>query len=294
MKIPNTSSTALSTDPFSSFPHAVRVGELKFGDKSYIVSIESSDPLISSPNSNTIEKIQYLVDLHLTHLKSQGIDLSTIVIQQLDEEGLSYVHEDLEQKLLQSSKLNFVPFNSFDENSSYPISLQNESISSISDIYRSIIDSLTQETESQETKTSTTKSPSNRIPFTPKSEEPLIESPDVEPHNEEIHSTNASSCAEDQSIETEDDDETEDETIGLLTGEPKEDCNYTPSGIRSKLYNFASNIWNSLPSLGKTDSSDEPIVNTQRIIEEEQSTFRSGLSESQKIDFDKFTNTKFQ
>lgn len=288
MTIPNTSSTTPSIDSFSSSPHIVRVGELEFGDRTYIVSIESPNSFISSPNSDTIEKIQYLVDLHLTHLKSQGIDLSTIFIQQLDEEGLSYVNEDLEQKSLQSSELSFVSFNPFNENSSSPMFLYNEPISSISDIYRSIIDSLTQKTENQETKTSTTKSPSKLVLLTPEFKESLIETPDVEPRKEEIHSTHVSSHAEDQSIET------EDETLGLLTGEPKEDPSYNPSSIKSKLYNFALNIWNSLPSLGKIDSSDEPIVNTQKIIEEEQSTFRSGLSELQKSDFDKFTNTRFQ
>lgn len=297
MKIPATSPTTLSTDPFSSSLHTARVGELRFGERSYIVSIESSDPLISSPNSHTIKKIKYLVDLHLNHLSSKGTDLNKIVLQELNERGLFYVNEDLEQKSLDSSELNFDPS---DQNSSYPIWLQNESISSISDIYRSIMDSLTQKTESQETKvtTGTTKSSVRPLIFTPKPEESFIQNSEAELHTEENYSTNVGSNKEDEWIETEteDDDaiETEDETIGLLTGEPKEDFIYNQSGIKSKLYNFGLNIWNSLSSLRKTDSNDEPIVNTQKIIEEEQMSFRSGMSESQKRDFDKFTTIKFQ
>lgn len=300
MKIPATSPTTLSTDPFSSSPHSVTVGELRFGERSYIVSIESSAPLISSPNSATIEKIQYLVDLHLNHLSSKGTDLSKIVLQQLDETGLFYVNEDLEQKSLQSSELKFVPFDPSDENSSYPISLQSELISSISDIYRSIMDSLTRETESQEAEitTSTTKSSARPIIFTPESEESVIENSNADPRVEESYSTHVSSSEEDHYIETDTEDdeaiETEDETRGLLTGEAKDDFIYNQNSIKSKLYNFGLNLWNSLPSLRKIDSNDEPIVNTQKIIEEEEMTFRSGMSESQKSDFDKFTTIKFQ
>lgn len=302
MTTPITSSKTLSTDPFSSSPHTVRVGELQFGGRSYIVSIESSDPLISSPNHTTIEKIKYLVDLHLTHLSSEGTDLSKIVLQEIDETGLSYVNEDLEQKSLKSSELKFVPFDPSNKNSSCPVSLRNESISSISDIYRSIMDSLTQESESQEAKitTGTTKSSATSVIFTPESEEPLIENSNAESHRKESYSTNSSSNEETQLIETETDDEaneTENETIGLTTGIPKEDSIYNQSRLQSILYKFANfilNKWDSLPSLRKTDSNDEPIVNTREIIESEKSIFRSSLSESQKSEFGKFTNIKFE
>lgn len=122
------------------------VDEITIGGRSYTVTVESSEPLVSSPALDTLEKIEYLVKIHLQHLKSEGIDLNNVVIQQLDEEGLVYKtkrEEDWKEETLPSSSINnFDPFNPFNEAYPLPSSLQQVTPLTIGNIFKSIIEPL--------------------------------------------------------------------------------------------------------------------------------------------------------
>lgn len=118
------------------------IDEITIGGRSYTVTVESSEPLVSSPTSDTLEKIEYLVKIHLQHLKSEGIDLNNVVIQQLDEEGLIYrtqKEEDWEEKTLLSSTINF---DSSKDACPLPSSLEKVTPLTIGNIFKSIIEPL--------------------------------------------------------------------------------------------------------------------------------------------------------
>lgn len=149
MGIPNIHSGATPSSPLitsSAAPQHLApllIGELTIEGHSYVVRVESSEPLVPSPDPGTIEKIKYLVNLYLEHIKCEGVNLNDVIIQELDEDGLAYVTaNDLENKRLNSSKVDFDPSNPFNAAHSLPPSLQNLSLISIRDVFRSIIDPL--------------------------------------------------------------------------------------------------------------------------------------------------------
>lgn len=163
-------------------PSSLPISEITIGGRSYTVTVESSEPLVSSPASDTLEKIEYLVKIHLQHLQLEGIDLNNVVIEQLDEEGLIYKtkrEENWEQKTLLSSTINnFNPFNPFNEAYPLPSSLKEITPLTIGNIFKSIIDPLIVKPREQ-TPPSVSPKPTSRprFIFTPTSAEDISINP---------------------------------------------------------------------------------------------------------------------
>lgn len=290
--------TILNVDPITSLNasppslHFLEVGVLRIEGRAYTVSIESADPLLKKPREDTLDRIRDLVDLHLNHLRDEGVELSAIVVQQLDENGLSYVKkeaekEDLTQMQLLSSEVHYEPYNPFADNySSYPKSLQDASILTVSDIYRSIIASLTKKSQSESEEESA--SPIN-------TQNPLDEDTPFEPRIEQTRPKQVAEGSEESSEIDEEEElsETEEENIGLLSGTPEDVNQYNQSGIINSIkfqaVNLFSRIWNSLPTLRpETDP-----INPEEGIAQDEMAFRSRLSSSQRAALNKFNTIKF-
>lgn len=291
------------TSSSSPSTHFLSVGVLTIEGKEYTVSVESPDPLIKRPHGDTLDRIQDLVNLHLNHLRQEGVDLSTVVVQQLDEEGLSYVRnadtEDMKQVLLSSSEVNLQRNNPF-----YP-SLQDKSILNISHAYRSLIDSLTRKSESENKEKTrslidsvTKKSESGNeekstLPITRRS------IPDEETNFESrIDQTKpkqfVESSDETSDIDEEDEiSESEDENVGLISGNSKDLSEYNQSGIinnfKFQISRLFSGIGNLLPNL----RNETNAIDAEEAIAREESRFRSDLSSSEQATIAKFANIKF-
>lgn len=267
MGIPNIHSAGTSTAPLITsstppqHPAPLLVGELTIEGRSYIVSIESSEPLVLSPAHDTIEKIDYLVKLHLEHIKSEGTNLNDVIIQQLDEDGLAYVTKiednDLENKMLPSSKVDFDPSNPFSPSASLPPSLQNLSLISIRDVFKSIIDPLiTKKNERrEETPSPISKRPvsqkisGQRVIFQRNFEETSVKTPKTETSKVENRRAEESSHTTPQRVEDEanttENQNLNEESNGLWSRTTKKLSNYLPR------FFFRSN------SYDVTDSSKE-------------------------------------
>lgn len=271
--------------------HFLRVGVLTIEGKEYTVSVESPDPLIKRPHGDTLDKIRDLVDLHLNHLRDEGVDLSTIVVQQLDEEGFSYAKangdkEDMIPMTLSSSEVPFEPYNPFvDTYSSYP-SLQDASILSIANAYRSLIDSLTKKSESENEEEST-------IPVSTRNL--LDEDTNFEPRIEQTKPKQfVESSYESSDIEEEDEiSDSEEENVGLISHKSKDLSEYNQSGIinsiKSQAFSFLSRIQNLLPNLRQETNP----IDVEEAITEKESIFRSELSNSEQATLAKFATIKF-
>ncbi|MGL4348083.1 MAG: hypothetical protein ACRCSV_01295 [Chlamydiales bacterium] len=284
MTISNISAPGLFTGSYPTPPHALQVGQLKFGDHIYTVTVESSDPLISSPLHDTIEKIQDLVQLHLNHLESKGADLSKIVIQQLDEEGLSYVNwlEDnqFKPKTLPSSELNFSA-------STFSPSLQDSSISSILDIYRSIIDPLMARKNSEQEKGAIPRSIKKfgkRIIFTQDPQQTLVKTP------ENPNSQNNRKVENNPSQQTS-------KTNSEVEDSSKNDKSETETASEPESSSLLSRLWNGLTrftpsfSWNKTDEY-EKLINVKETVDNDQTLYLESNTQAQR-DSEKFGTSSF-
>lgn len=290
--------TILNVDPITSVNasspslHFLELGVLRIEGRAYTVSVESADPLLKEPRGDTLDRIRNLVDLHLNHLKNEGVDLSAIVVQQLDENGLSYAKketekEDLTPMLLLSSEVNYELYNPFADNySSYPKSLQEASILTVSDIYRSIIASLTKKSESENEEESARPINTQNL---------LDEDTPFEPRIEQTHPKQVVESSEESSEIDEEEElsEAAEENTGLLSGTPKDISQYNQSGIINSIKfqaaNLFSRIWNSLPALRPETNP----INPEEDIAHNETTFRSTLSSSERATLNKFNTIKF-
>lgn len=192
--------------PSSAPPQSVAsllIGELKIHDRLYTISIESSEPLLTSACSDTlkketIEKIDYLVKLHLEGIKSEieGKNPNDFLIKELDEDGLVYstrTDNNWEEKTVFSSSINEdkdtdIP-NPF-SNISLPSCLQRSSLKTIREVFKSIIDPLIDKKNEPKKETSDPILPRSnkkipqisRVIFTPNTEqEPFMNSLNMNP-----------------------------------------------------------------------------------------------------------------
>lgn len=291
MTIPNIDSiTSVSSSPSPSH-HFLKVGVLRIEGREYTVSVESSDPLIKSPHADTLDKIRDLVNFHLNHLNMKGVDLSTIMIQELDERGLSYVKDtgkDMEQNLLPYSEVDFKPYNASNPfmESTYPPSLRNPFIGSLGDAYRSIIDSLTKKPESEKDETR---------PILANKENPFKEQTNLEPRIEQIklkqvtESSNESLHSEEEISES----ESEDENVGLISGRSKDLSEYNQSSIINSIKFQASSLFSKMRDFLPTLRHKADPINAEEVIAQEESTFRSGLSSEEQASLARFSSIHF-
>ena len=226
--------------------------------------------------------------MHLNHLKEDGLDLSTIVVQQLDEKGLSYVNEDLEQMNLPSSEINFIPYasslNPFKE-ASYPKSLRNPFFSNVTDPYRFLLDSLTKKSESENEEECTT--PINTNPFNNDTNfETRIEQ--TEPKQVIERADESSELDEEDEIS-----DSEDENLGLLSGRSNDLSQYDLSGRINSIKFHVSNLFSKMRNLMPTLQHETDAINPEEVIAEKESTFRSGLSSTEQATLEKFSTIRF-
>lgn len=127
------------------------IGELKIQDRSYIVSIESSEPLLTSVSNDTLEKtkekIEYLVKLHLEGIKSEieGKNPNDFFIKELDEDGLVYStreDNDWKEETVSSSAIDIDLLTNPFSKISLPSCLERLSLTTIGEVFRSIMDPL--------------------------------------------------------------------------------------------------------------------------------------------------------
>lgn len=275
----------------SPSPHFLEVGILKIEGREYTVSVESPNPLIKRPHGDTLDRIQDLVNLHLNHLREEGVDLSTVVVQQLDEEGLSYVKatgdEDIIQMRLASSEVHFESYNPFaDTYSSYPKSLQDASILNISDAYRSLIESLAKKSESESEEES-------RVPINKRNL--LDEDTNFEPRIEQTKPKQlVESSDEGSDIEEEDEiSDSEDENVGLISGKSKNLRQYNQIGIINSIKSRASSLFSRIQDFLPNLRHETDAIDPEEIIAREESKFRSNLSSSEQATLTKFATTNF-
>lgn len=269
----------------SPSPHFLKVGLLCIEGREYTVSVESSDPLIKSPHADTLDKIRDLVNFHLNYLNTKGVDLSTIVIQQLDERGLSYVkkdtEKDIEQKLLPYSEVGFMPYtasNPFME-ATYPPSLKDPFIANLKDVYRSIIHSLEENTFP----TSPENFFNSRMDFAPTNEASIPKQPIIKSSDE---------CSEPE--EEDEISESEAEDVGLISGQPNDPSQYNQEGgIINNIKFQASNLFSRMRSFLPTLRPETDAINPEELIAKEESRFRSGLSNEEQATLAKFATIQF-